>query len=96
MKRFITIIISAIVLAACSQGQDKAFEGVFTHKGGNEVVELKSDGSCILRQDGSEYRGTYEKQDNNLNLSMGITMGMKFSIQDQDLVDEKGQHWQRK
>ncbi|WP_018606441.1 hypothetical protein [Uliginosibacterium gangwonense] len=97
MKRIVLLAFWLLAtLVACSQGSSQSIGGTYLHKGNSETIELNADGSCVLHQDGREYRGTFQKQDNTLQLELGISMSLKFNIQDNELIDEKGEHWARK
>jgi len=97
MKRIFILAFSLLVaLAACSPGGSQSIGGTYLHKGNAETVELNADGSCVLHQDGREYRGTFQVQDNTLQLELGISMSLKFTIKDSELIDEKGDHWAKK
>lgn len=97
MKRIVLIVFWLLItLVACSQGGSQSIGGTYLRKGSSETIELNADGSCVLHQDGREYRGTFQKQDSTLQLELGISMSLKFNIQGDELIDEKGERWAKK
>jgi len=92
-KIFAIIFLSLTILLACSQASIESLSGKYQREGSQELLEFNTDGSCILHQDGKEYRGNVVKTDKGLELQLGINLSLKLNVKDGVLLGDNGARW---